>query len=79
MRPQQPYRALRAVVGTAIIVTVVALWVWGHVQGQRLGTLWDVVLLALLIASGIAVFGRRTFVDALDEAEQIKGGDDGEN
>jgi len=76
--PQRPYRALRALVGTAVITTVTAMWAYGQLYGQPLGTLWEVVILAIVIASGIAVFGRRTFGTALDEAEQVKGGGDDE-
>jgi uncharacterized protein (DUF58 family) len=76
--PQRPYRALRAGVGTVLIGVVIALWAHGQLTGQPLGTLWDVVILALLIASGMAVFGRRTFGAALEEAEKVSG-DDGED
>ncbi|GGK74628.1 hypothetical protein [Haloarcula sebkhae] len=74
-RPQRPYRALRATVGTAVIATVTALWAHGQLTDNPLGTLWEVVILAIVIAAGFAVFGRRTFGAALDEAEQVKGGD----
>jgi len=75
MRPQRPYRALRAGVGTVVILSVVGLWVHGQLTGRPLGTLWDVVALAIVIAAGIAVFGRQTFTTALDEAEQVSGDD----
>lgn len=71
-RVQRPYRALRAVVGTGVIALVVALWAHAQLTGDPLGTLWDVVLLALLIASGIAVFGRRTMTTALEEAQDVR-------
>ncbi|WP_434531031.1 hypothetical protein ACODNH_05310 [Haloarcula sp. NS06] len=76
MRPQQPYRALRSGIGALIIVFVVGLWGHGQLTGQPMGTLWHIVMLAIVIAAGIAVFGRRTFTTALDEAEQVKGDDD---
>lgn len=75
-RPQQPYRALRAGVGTVVILTVVGLWAHGQLTGQPLGTLWDVVALAVVIAAGFVVFGRETFGAALDEAQDVQGGGD---
>jgi len=81
MRPQRPYRALRAGIGAAIIATVTGLWAYGQLYGTPLGTLWEVVMLAIVIAAGFAVFGRATFTAALDEADQVTnddGADDGE-
>ena len=75
MKPTQPYRALRAVVGSAIIATVLALWAHGQLTDQPLDMLWDVVVLGLLIASGIAVFGRRTMQTAVDAAQDITNDD----
>lgn len=76
--PQRPYRALRAAIGAGVITVVTAMWVYAQLKGQPLGTLWEVVMLAIVIAAGFAVFGRRTFGAALDEAEQVSGGGDDE-
>ncbi len=73
MKPTQPYRAWRAIVGTAVIVTVLGLWTHAHLAGQPLDMLWDVVVLALVIASGYAVFGRRTMQSAVQDAQEIAG------
>jgi len=73
--PQRPYRALRAGVGAAIIATVTGLWAYGQLYGTPLGTLWEVVMLAIVIAAGFAVFGKDTFGAALDEAQDVQDGD----
>jgi hypothetical protein len=77
--PTRPYRALRAVVGAVVIATTVGLWAHGKVVGSELGTLWDVVVIALLIASGIAVFGRDTMTTGLEEAKDVSGQSDTED
>lgn len=76
--PQRPYRALRAFIGATIILVVLGLWAHAQLQGTTLGTLWDVVVLALVAAAGIAVFGRRTFEAAVEASQQLQGdgGDD---
>jgi hypothetical protein len=73
MKPTRPYRALRAVVATAVIAVVLGLWARGQLVGEPLGAMWDVVILGLLIASGIAVYGRRTMSAALEEAQDVTG------
>ncbi|WP_277540214.1 hypothetical protein [Haloarcula laminariae] len=75
MRPQRPYRALRAGAGAVVLATVVGVWVHSYVTGKQPGTLLQVVYIALVIASGFAVFGRDTFGAALDEADQVTNGD----
>jgi hypothetical protein len=75
MKPQRPYRALRAAIGAIVVMAVTALWIYGQMAGQPLGTLWDVVMLSIVIAAGFAVFGRRTFSAAVDEAESLKRSD----
>lgn len=73
-RPTQPYRALRAFVGTVVIATVVGVWLHARlINGARLGTLWQVVILALVIASGYAVFGPRTMTRAVEDARDLSG------
>jgi len=74
-RPQRPYRALRAFVGTVVLLVTFGLWAHSQLSGQGLGTLWDVVALAIVIAAGYAVFGKRTFGAALEEAQDVQGGD----
>ena len=76
MKPQRPYRALRAFVGTVVLLVTFGLWAYAQLSGQGLGTLWDVVALAIVIAAGYAVFGKRTFGAALEEAQDVQGGDD---
>jgi hypothetical protein len=71
--PTRPYRALRAGVGTVVITVVLGLWTYGKYTGEPLGAMWDVVVIALLIASGIAVFGRKTMTAGLDEAQDVAG------
>lgn len=78
MRPEQPYRLLRATVGTALIAVVVGLWAHGQLTGAPMDMLWDVVVLALLVASGYSVFGRRTMDAAVETAQELQGEQGGE-
>ena len=71
--PTRPYRALRALVGTGIIAAIVGLWVHARLAGEPLGTLWEVVMLALVIAAGYAVFGHRTMAQAVEDARDLSG------
>ena len=71
MKPTQPYRAWRAIVGSVVIATVIGLWAHAHLTGTGPDMLWDVVVLALVIASGYAVFGRRTMQSAVQDAQDI--------
>ena len=72
-RPTRPYRALRATVGTAVIASVVAVWLHARLTGEPLGTLWEVVMLALVLAAGYAVFGPRTMTAAVEDARDLSG------
>lgn len=72
-RPEQPYRLLRAIVGTVVISAVVGLWIHARLTGSGLGTLWEVVMLALVIAAGYAVFGPDTMSSAVDDAKSLSG------
>ena len=72
--PTQPYRALRAVVATAVIAVVLGLWARGQLVGEPLDMLWDVVVLALLVASGYAIYGEKTMGQAVDDAQSIADG-----
>lgn len=75
MRPEQPYRFLRSLVGTAVIFAVVGLWIHARLYGSPLGTLWEVVMLLLVVASGYAVFGRETMTHAVEDAQEIRDGE----
>jgi len=57
------------------VLGTLAIWAHGQLTGQPLGTLWDVVVLAIVIAGGIAVFGKDTFGSAIDEAQDVQGSD----
>ena len=72
MRPQRPYRALRALVATGILVVIVGLWANAQLTGQRMGTLWEVVMLMLVVAAAIAVFGRRTVQTAVEASQELR-------
>jgi len=77
--PTQPYRALRAVVATAVIAVVLGLWARGQLAGEPLDMLWDVVVLALLVASGYAIYGRQTMGQAVEDAQSIADGSSGDD
>jgi len=77
VKPARPYRALASGVGAVVILAVVALWARGQVTGSPLETLWQVVMLALVIAAAYRVFGKQTMDDAMDAAQDLQGGTDG--
>jgi hypothetical protein len=78
--PTRPYRALRAGVGAGVILVVVAMWAHGQLTGDPLSTLWEVVVLAIVLAGGYSVFGHSTMSAAIDDAQEIAdGSDDGED
>lgn len=79
MRPTRPYRALRATVGTVAIGLVLGLWAQARLTGGSLSTLWEVVVLAIVIAGGYSVFGRRTMSAAMDDAQQLTDGSSGQD
>ena len=80
MSPTRPYRTLRALVGTGAVVLVLALWAHGQLTGDPLSTLWEVVVLAIVIAGGYAVFGESTMSAAMDDAQDLTdGGGDGDD
>ena len=72
--PNRPYRALRAGVGAGVIAVVVGLWAHGQLTGDELGTLWEVVVLAIVLAGGYSVFGHRTMNAAVDDAQELADG-----
>ena len=77
--PNRPYRALRAGVGAGVITVVIALWAHGQLTGDELGTLWEVVVLAIVLAGGYSVFGHSTMSAAVDDAQELADGSgDGE-
>jgi len=41
--------------------------------------LWDVVVLALLVASGYAIYGRQTMGQAVEDAQSIADGSSGDD
>ena len=75
--PTRPYRALRAGVGASVILVVVAMWAHGQLTGDPLSTLWEVVVLAIVLAGGYSVFGHSTMSAAIDDAQEITDGSDG--
>ena len=79
MRPTRPYRALRATVGTVAIGLVLGLWAHARLTGGSLSTLWEVVVLAIVIAGGYSVFGRRTMSAAMDHAQELTDGSSGQD
>jgi hypothetical protein len=74
--PTRPYRALRAGVGAGVILVVVAMWAHGQLTGDPLSTLWEVVVLAIVLAGGYSVFGHSTMSAAIDDAQDIADGSD---
>jgi hypothetical protein len=78
MAPKQPYRALRAGFGAVLLALVVGLWAHGQLAGEPMGTLWELVILALVLAGGYSVFGEQTMTSAVDTAQDLQGGGDQE-
>jgi len=77
MTPTRPYRALRSAVGAVVLVSVITLWAHGQLTGDPLGTTWDIVVVALVLASGYAVYGDETMSAAVDEAQELTESSDG--
>lgn len=69
------YPPLRKLVAVIVLVAVVALWAYGrltgNLAGQAMGTLWEVVMLAIVIAAGYTVFGPDTMGQAVDDAQEL--------
>jgi hypothetical protein len=60
-----------------VILIVVAMWAHGQLTGNPLSTLWEVVVLAIVLAGGYSVFGHSTMSAAIDDAQEIADGSDG--
>lgn len=79
MKPNRPYRALRAAVGTIAVLSVLALWAHAQLADEPLDMLWQLAVLIIVCAGAISVFGRRTFETAADTAKEISGDEEGGN
>ena len=73
MRPQRPYRALRAAVGTIVVLAVVGLWAHAQFTGESLDMMWQLAALVIVLAGTLAVFGKGTFDAATSAAKEIGG------
>jgi len=77
MKPQRPYRALRAAVGAIAVIVVLGVWVRSHLVGEPLDMLWQLAALVIVLAGVYAVFGRSAFQEATKTAKDLAGdGDD---
>lgn len=72
MKPNKPYRLLRALVGTASIVAFGYIWVQAKMAGEALGTMWNIVALFLLVAAAYAVYGAVTVQRAVEDTKTLK-------
>ena len=70
---------LRTAIGTAVITAFVSLWIYLEVYASGMGTLWELVMLAIVVASGYAVFGEAIMGSAIDDAQSIQGSADDED
>jgi len=75
MTPSQIERVVRKLVAGVVILAIVGLWAHGQMTDNPLTPLWQLAGLVLAFASAIAVFGRRTVDDALESAQDLKGGE----
>lgn len=75
----RPHPTVRSAVGAILVLGFAAGVGYRWMQGAGVDTLYQLMLVVLVAAGGIAVFGRRTFTTAADQAEEIadSGGDDG--
>ncbi|WP_324757061.1 hypothetical protein [Haloarcula montana] len=71
-------RTIRLAISALIVTATFALWMRARLTAGGMGTLWEVVALAIVIAACYVVFGERIFGSALDEAQEMQEGDDGE-
>jgi len=75
----RPNPTIRSVVGAILVLGFAAGVGFRWMQGAGVDTLYQLMLVVLVAAGGIAVFGRRTFTTAADQADDLttSGGDDG--
>ncbi|MBX0350495.1 hypothetical protein [Haloarcula pellucida] len=73
-KPPKP-PSLGEAVGTIVIVGVLLVWGRAQILGQSLDMLWQVAMLAILLASGYAVFGQRAMQSAVEDAQEITDND----
>lgn len=64
---------LKDAFGAAIISVVVSVWVYSKLYEEPLSVLWELTMLAIVIAAAYSVFGRRTMSSAIDEAKDLAG------
>jgi len=75
MKPQRPYRALRAAVGTVAILALLGIWVHSMYAGQPLDTLWQLAVLIVILGGAVADYGKDTFDQAAQAAKDVAGND----
>ena len=74
-----PDITLRTWIGTGVITAFTGLWMYLEVYATGMGTLWELVMLAIVVASGYAVFGEAIMSASIDDAQTIRGATDDED
>lgn len=63
-------KVLRVAIGGIIILGFIGLFGFKLYEGRRVDTLWQIVLLAIVFASGYAVFGEE-FGRGIEQAKEV--------
>lgn len=75
----KPNKTLRSLAGFGIITVVVGLWAWSKYSGATaMGSMWDTIVVLLVIAAAYAVFGAETMKEASETAAEVTEGSDSE-
>jgi hypothetical protein len=69
-------KSVRIAVGGLILLSFVGLFGFKLFEGQRVDTLWQIVLVAIVFASGYAVFGEE-FGKGIEQAKEVASEGDG--
>lgn len=81
MRPERPYRLLRAIAGTVILFAYVGMWAYMQYidKAMQFAGLTGMLTAVLVAAAAIAVFGEGTLFSAVDAVKEAKSAvEDGE-
>ncbi|SEN04022.1 hypothetical protein SAMN05216388_1001223 [Halorientalis persicus] len=73
IRPTRPYRAVRAFAGLVMVLGFFGVWAHGMLTDSPVGTFYEVVTIALVLAGAYAVLGKETVAAAVEDAQEIAG------
>lgn len=71
-------RTVRTIVAVSIVAAVVGVWLWKTITGQATNPITFALVIVYAVAGGYVVFGPRVFDDAVETAQEIQGGGEGD-